>query len=84
MLRSFSALESVTLEIDFQVGDYSGHERLPAEVSAEEMDLDAMCAALREAVPSTNLKRVRLTLGDHWKRGTITVEVGSEADSEDA
>ena len=78
MLHSFSALESVTLEIDFQVGDYSGHERLPAEVSAEEMDLDIMCAALREAVPSA--KCVRFSLRNHWKRGTVTVEVGSEAD----
>ncbi len=86
MLRGFSALESLAVYVDFAATTagkvIAGRVRkpLPIEVDAEKMDLDAMCAALREAVPSANLKRVRLTLKGHWKRGRVTVEIGeSEA-----
>ncbi|KAI1781593.1 hypothetical protein LXA43DRAFT_1088050 [Ganoderma leucocontextum] len=84
MLRAFSALESVALYVDFDRvplelrGDKGP---VPAEVYVEDMDVDAMCAALREAVPSADC--VQFTLQDHWKRGTVTVQIGSGSDAEE-
>ncbi|PIL36330.1 hypothetical protein GSI_00018 [Ganoderma sinense ZZ0214-1] len=76
MLRSFSTLESVTLELHFERCDWGKDEELPGEVFAEDMDVDAMCAALHEAVPSAS--HVRFELQDHKTRGNVTTEIGSE------
>ena len=84
MLRRFSALESLALCLGFAIADMYGWVEEPEQnfplhmvVDAQEMYMRDVCAALRKTVPSAN--SVRLTFQDHWARGMVTVEIGSEA-----
>ncbi|KAM5537780.1 hypothetical protein V8D89_008548 [Ganoderma adspersum] len=78
MLRSFSTLESVSLELHFEGQNVRREESpCPGEVFAEDLDVDAMCTALHEAVPSASY--VQFALWNHPTRGIVTAEIGSEA-----
>ena len=78
MVRSFSTLESVSLGLHFKGRSmYREDKPCPGDVFAEDLDIDAMCAALHEAVPSASY--VRFALRNHRTRGTVKAEIGSKA-----
>ena len=78
MLCSFSTLQSVSLGLLFEDLSMHGEDKpCPGDVFAEGLDIDAMCAALHEAVHSASY--VRFALRNHRTRGTVKAEIGSKA-----